>query len=221
VPAFTFGAPVPAPAPPQTLPADGGPAAPDFLADAPPLATQAGATQAFATQAGATPALATTAAQGTPAHVAPTNALSAARRPFMLPAQRSTFTVAPLHLIPPGSAHPFNCSDPLLQIAANCPLVDFLSTGTDFVNDVGQLSLLRAQLLLGSSLQLGLGVSVPFGATITVATLGRIAYLLAPGVLNMVPPRSNLGLVAAVAFLTRNLRHGLSPFCLTACGFVL
>ena len=89
--------------------------------------------------------------------------------------------------------------------------MDFLSTGTDFVNDVGQLSLLRAQLLLGSSLQLGLGVSVPFGATITVATLGRIADLLAPGVLNMVPPRSNLGLVVAVAF----------PFCLTACGFVL
>jgi len=98
----------------------------------------------------------------------------------------------PLHLNPPGSAHPFNCSDPLLKIAANCPLVDFLSTGTDFVNDVGQLSLLRAQLLLGSSLQLGLGVSVPFGATITVATLGRIADLLAPGVLTWSLPGATL-----------------------------
>ena len=96
-PTIVLGAPVPL----QPLAADEGAAASAPLAVAPLPVTHAGANQAFATRAGATLPDATQAAQGAPAPAAPTNAPSAARRPFTLPAQRSTFTVVPAHLSPP------------------------------------------------------------------------------------------------------------------------
>jgi hypothetical protein len=96
-PTIVLGAPVPL----QPLAADEGAAASAPLAVAPLPVTHAGANQAFATRAGATLPDATQAAQGAPAPAAPTNAPSAARRPFTLPAQRSTLTVVPAHLSPP------------------------------------------------------------------------------------------------------------------------
>jgi hypothetical protein len=88
--------------------------------------------------------------------------------------------------------------------------VGFLSSCKDFANDDGQLSLLRAQLLLASPLHLDHGEHVAFGATVKVDTLNRIADLLAPGMLNMTPPRSVLDLMDAAAFLMRNIRQHLS-----------
>ena len=205
-PAFAFGTQVL----PQPLAAGGGAAALAPLAVAPLPVPQAGATQALATQVGATPAGATQAAQGATVPAAPTNALSTAPRPFMLPALRPTFTVVHSHKSPPGSVHPYNRSEPFLEITAACPLGAFLSSCKDFLNVDGQLSLLRAQLLFASSLHLAHGENVAFGATVKVETLNRIADLLAPGMLNVTPPKSALDLVDAAAYLTRNLRHQLS-----------
>ena len=70
--------------------------------------------------------------------------------------------------------------------------------------------MLRAQLLFLSSLHLAHGENVAFGATVKVETLNRIADLLAPGMLNVTPPKSALDLVDAAAYLTRNLRQQLS-----------